>query len=253
MAVRNLDKANEVIREIKEIYPTGSITAKYIDTSKLSTVKEFAKDFIGEYDQLDVLINNAGIMMVPFSKTEDGFESQMGTNHLGHFALTGLLLPVITKTENSRIVNLSSGAQNLGSLNMLDDLNFENTKYNKNKAYGNSKLSNMLFSLELKEKLKGSSTKVTIAHPGWTNTPLQDNTWLKPLNRFFAIEVEQGCLSTLRAAFDENAQSGDYFGPEKKGFKQRYPAKDKGSKAAYNKEAARKLWTLSEQLTGIKY
>ena len=150
-----------------------------LDLANLESVKEFAKKFKEKYDRLDLLINNAGVMIPPYSKTADGFELQFGTNHLGHFALTGLLLDVLKNTADSRIVNVSSVAHKYGKLN-FDDLNWETRKYSAMKAYGDSKIANLYFTYELQNRLGNTHPMVTAAHPGWTATDLQRHSAVIP-------------------------------------------------------------------------
>ncbi|GGH50655.1 hypothetical protein GCM10008014_15910 [Paenibacillus silvae] len=172
---------------------------------------------VENYNRLDKLINNAGIMFGPYSKKVDGFENQFGTNHLGHFALTGLLMPLLKKTEASRVVVLSSLAHTMGNLD-LEDLNWEGRKYDNQKAYGDSKLACLYFTYELARRLnkEGDHPRITAAHPGWAATDLQRNsTLMSGMNKFFAQRVEMGVLPTLRAAFDENAKAVEFYGPSK--------------------------------------
>ena len=226
-----------------------------LDLSKLASIATFSQSILAEFDQLDVLINNAGIMACPYSKTADGFEIQMGTNHLSHFALTGQLLPLLQATDNSRVVNVSSMAHTMGNID-FSDLSWESRKYSTWRAYGDSKLANLYFTYELARKLKSSdnSPRVTAAHPGWTATELQRHSGSSNfLNRFFAQGVDIGALPTLRAGFDNDAQSGDYFGPS--GFMEMRgtPVKVKSNERSQNPDAAAKLWQRSEELTGISY
>ena len=193
--------------------------------------------------------------MPPYSKTADGFELQFGTNHLGHFALTGLLIDLIQSTSNSRIVNVSSGAHKYGNLN-FQDLNWENRKYKSMKSYGDSKIANMYFTYELNRKLEqnGNNPIVAAAHPGWTATELQRHAWLVDfLNNFFAQDITMGALPTLYAAVGADVKSGDYFGPS--GFMEMrgYPQKVKSNELSQNEEIAEKLWDVSEDLTGVSY
>ena len=174
---------------------------------------------------------------------------------MGHFALTGLLFDIIKKTKNSRIVNVSSGAHRYGNIN-FDDLNWENQKYKKWTAYGDSKIANLYFTYELQRKLgqNGSSTVVTAAHPGWTATELQRYSgFIKFLSGIYAMKIKQGALPTLRAAIDAAAQGGDYFGPD--GWKEikGFPVKVRSNKLSQDKTIAKKLWDVSEDLTGVKY
>ena len=174
MAARDLKKAESVKKEILNENKNAKIDIQELDLCSLESINSFTETINKKYKALDVLINNAGIMACPYSKTKDGFEIQMGTNHLGHFALTGLLLPLIKKTENSRIVNISSIAHKSGNID-FEDLNWEKRKYKSWGAYGDSKLANLYFTYELSRKLKlnKGNPKVLAAHPGWTTTELQ--------------------------------------------------------------------------------
>ncbi len=255
IAVRNLEKGKQALEKIKSQNPNADITVIHLDLADLSSIKKFGDDYKKQFSRLDLLINNAGVMIPPYSKTKDGFELQFGTNHLGHFALTALIFDLINKTPNSRIVNVSSSAHKYGNLN-FDDLNWEKRKYKSWNAYGDSKISNLYFTYELKTRLEQnqSNVKVTAAHPGWTATDLQRNSGLfEFLNRFFAMKPEKGALPTLRAAFDENAKSGDFFGPD--GFMEMngYPVKVDTNKLAKDTNIAKKLWNVSEELTGVKF
>lgn len=255
MAVRNISKAEKVKNEILTQFPQSNIIIQQLDLSSLDSIQQFSNQIINQFNHLDILINNAGIMMCPFSKTQDGFEIQMGTNHLGPFALTGHLMPLLQKTQNARIVSTSSIAHNQGNID-FSDINWGKRNYSTINAYGDSKLANLYFTYELSKKLKDNPNAPTIvaAHPGWTKTDLQKHSRLfRMLNPLFSQGVSMGVLPTLRAAFDPDAKSGDYFGPagfmEMKG----YPVKVKSNRLSRNKENARKLWTISEELTGVKY
>ena len=252
IAVRNLEKGNNAKLKIKNENSNADIEIMKLDLADLKSVKQFADYFKANFERLDILINNAGVMVPPYSKTKDGFELQMGTNHFGHFALTLQLLDLIKNTPNARIVNVSSTAHKAGNIN-FDDLNWENRKYSAWKAYGDSKIANLYFTQELGRKLSGTQTKVTSAHPGWTATDLQRNSGIfKFLNNFFAMKPEQGTLPTLRAATDEKVSSGDYFGPNGWLEMRGYPVKVGMKELAKNKKIAKKLWNVSEELTNIK-
>jgi NAD(P)-dependent dehydrogenase (short-subunit alcohol dehydrogenase family) len=253
LAVRSTDRGEDAAIEIRKEFPKSNVEVMKLDLSSLASVKSFAKEFQGRYEHLDFLINNAGVMVPPYTKTEDGFELQFGTNHLAHFALTGLLLPLLESTEDSRIVTISSVAHLTGDVN-FHDLAWEQRKYDAPKAYADSKIANLYFTYELARKLNKSSIKVLAAHPGWTSTNLQKNWRLfRLLNPFFAQKPEMGALPTLRAATDPDAQSGDYFGPSGWQEVRGYPKKVASNKRSNDKEIAEKLWRASEKLTGIKY
>jgi NAD(P)-dependent dehydrogenase (short-subunit alcohol dehydrogenase family) len=255
MAVRNTQKAEVVVKEILKDYPEAKIEISQLDLNSLDSVKSFVETFTKNNKQLDILINNAGVMMCPYSKTKDGFEIQMGVNHLGHFALTGLLMPLLMNTQSSRVVVTSSIAHKTGNIN-FDDINWESRQYNTNKAYSDSKLANLYFTHELVRKFKGveNAPLFTTAHPGWTKTELDRHSGTAEfLGNILAQKVEMGTLPSLRAATDINAQPGDFFGPKNFFEARGYPVKVKPNKMAKNEENAKKLWNLSEQLTGVKF
>lgn len=255
MAVRNVTKGESVADEIYKMYKGADIKVKELDLANLKSVRLFAEEMNREYKQIDTLINNAGIMMCPFSKTTDDFEIQMGTNHLGHFALTGLLMPLLKNGTDPRIVVTSSVAHKFGNIN-FSDINWEKRKYNTNRAYGDSKIANLYFAYELVRKFKedGTNIKVTASHPGWTKTELQRHTNLSGLlNNIFAQHVSMGTQPTLRAATDPTAESGDFFGPAKHFEMHGHPVKVKSNKLSQNREAWSRLWDISEQLTGVSY
>lgn len=255
LACRNAEKGQEAARRILAESPAGEVSFMQLDLSDLRNVEAFAARFTDQHDQLDLLILNAGVMVPPESKSAQGFELQFGVNHLGHFALTGALLPLVQATPGSRVVVVSSTAATRGIMN-FDDLNFEKRGYQAWPAYGQSKLANQLFTLELQRRLKAvdSSVLVTAAHPGWTATDLQRTSkTISFLNRFFAMKPPQGALPTLRAAVDPEASGGDYFGPN--GFLQMrgYPRSVDMVKRAKNAGDAVQLWEISEELTGVSY
>jgi NAD(P)-dependent dehydrogenase (short-subunit alcohol dehydrogenase family) len=255
LAVRNAKKGETVAGEIRQEYAAADVSVRELDLSSLESVSAFAKGIDRDYDRLDLLINNAGVMMCPYSTTQDGFEIQMGTNHLGHFALTGLLMPLLKKTGGSRIVALSSGAHALGNID-LSDLNWVTRNYNTQRAYGDSKLANLYFTYELARRLEsnGDNPRVTAAHPGWTATDLQRHSGLMRFaNLFFAQNVEMGALPTLRAAFDDGAEQGDFFGPEGMFHMRGHPVSHDSSKLSHDREIARRLWDASEELTGVRF
>lgn len=255
MAVRNVEKAKTVANEIISEFPNAKIEIRNLDLSSLKSIKSFADEFIANNNQLDILINNAGVMMSPYSKTEDGFELQMGTNHFGHFALTGHLMPILKTTNNSRLVVTSSVAHRQGDID-LKDINWENRKYKTGKAYGDSKLANIYFAYELERKLKNDSNApiISCSHPGWTKTELDRHSGLASfLGNIIAQTPEMGTLPTLRAATDENVKTGDYYGPARMMELRGNPILVKSTEDSHNEKIAKELWDLSETLTGVKY
>lgn len=251
IAVRNLTKGELAKSNILGQNKSVDVEVMKIDLSDLASVKSFAEEYKNKYKKLDLLINNAGVMIPPYSKTINGFELQMGTNHFGHFALTLQLLDTIQATPNSRIVNVASAAHKYGNIN-FDDLNWENRKYKSWRAYGDSKIANLYFTKELAARL--NKVIVTAAHPGWTATELQRHSGLFGfLNQFFAMKQDQGALPTLRAATDENTNSGDYFGPDGWQEWKGYPVKVDTNKLAKDTSVAKKLWDVSEELTKVKF
>jgi NAD(P)-dependent dehydrogenase (short-subunit alcohol dehydrogenase family) len=230
----------------------GQVEVRRLDLADLSSVREFAAGWSGD---LDVLVNNAGIMAVPAGRTADGFELQFGTNHLGHFALTNLLLPQVT----DRVVTLSSGLHSSGQI-VLDDLNWERRAYSATRAYAQSKLANLLFTLELQRRLTvaGSPVRATAAHPGWAATNLQTRSGSRVKdaamavgNRVAAVSSEQGALPTLFAAVAE-IPGGSYAGPS--GTLMRgAPTLAGRSPEASDAGLAHRLWTASAELTGIDF
>jgi NAD(P)-dependent dehydrogenase (short-subunit alcohol dehydrogenase family) len=255
IAARNTQKAEATAAEIRANHPNADISCRALDLSSLKSVAGFAESLSADVDRLDVLINNAGVMMCPYSKTEDGFEIQMGTNHLGHFALTGHLMPLLKKTAGARIVVLSSIAHRAGNFD-LADLNWETRKYKTGKAYGDSKIANLYFAYELTKRLAGDDNApvVTAAHPGWTATDLQRHSGPAAfLNPFLAQGVAMGTLPTLRAGFDQGAAPGDYFGPNKFFQMRGYPIKVTSNARSHDTQTADALWRKSEELTGVTF
>ncbi|MET8312861.1 oxidoreductase [Rhodococcus erythropolis] len=247
LACRDTTKADAVAAEIGR-----NAVVRKLDLSDLSSVRAFAD----ATEKVDVLVNNAGVMAVPFRRTVDGFEMQIGTNHLGHFALTGLLKDKLT----DRVVTMSSALHQLGTVD-LDDLNFERRKYNRWLAYGQSKLANLLFTYELQRRLaaSGSSLKALASHPGYASTNLQGHTesiqdkLMGIGNSIFAQSAEMGALPELWAATAPDAFGGSYIGPGGP-FEQRgYPKVVGSNKKSHDSKTASGLWTLSEKLTGVSF
>jgi NAD(P)-dependent dehydrogenase (short-subunit alcohol dehydrogenase family) len=253
LPVRDIEKGRRASQEITGKYPGAKIEVMNLDLTSLASIKSFVEAYSQEHAGLDILINNAGVMVPPYSKTEDGFELQFGTNHLGHFTLTGLLLPMLLKSENGRIVNVSSVAHRRGNIN-FDDLEWNQREYNAGQAYADSKIANLHFTSELASRLKDAGITVAAAHPGWTRTNLQKHHRVfTMLNPIFSQKPPMGALPTLRAAIDESVSSDDYYGPGGFGEIKGYPVKVDSTSLAKDKQIAKKLWDVSEKLTGIEY
>ena len=255
MAVRNAAKGREAAARIKKECPRADVDVMELDLADLSSVRKFAQDFTKRFSRLDLLINNAGVMVPPYGKTVDGFELQFGTNHLGHFALTVLLIDMLKKVSGSRIVTVSSGAHAFGMLD-FDDLNWEKRRYNAWQAYGDSKLANLYFTRELQRRLdeEGSDVLAVAAHPGWAATELQRHQWwVRLLNNFFAQPAGMGALPTLYAATASDVHGSEYFGPDGKGQMRGYPVKVQSSKRSRDMVVASRLWEVSEEMTGIRW
>ncbi|MBL6957147.1 MAG: SDR family NAD(P)-dependent oxidoreductase [Chlorobium phaeobacteroides] len=255
IAARDTAKGESAKEKLKKEYPEADVAVMKLDLADLQSVRKFSDDFSKRYSRLDLLINNAGVMAPPHGKTADGFELQFGTNHLGHFALTILLLEMLKKVPGSRVVTVSSGAHAFGMLD-FDDLNWEKRKYNKWQAYGDSKLANLYFTRELQRLLDQAGVNVfsVAAHPGWAATELQRyQGWLVLLNSFFAQPPGMGALPTLYAATAPDVHGGDFFGPDGFGEMRGYPVKVQSSRRSRDMDAARKLWEVSEKMTGIRW
>jgi protochlorophyllide reductase len=263
LACRDQGRADQAADRIRSAAPGADVRFVQLDLASLHSVRQAAGEILASWPRLDLLINNAGVMYVPFQRTEDGFELTFGTNHLGHFALTGLLLPRLLETQGSRVVTVSSVAHRYGEMH-FDDLMLT-SHYRPDPAYGQSKLANLLFSYELGGRLAaaGASTASLAAHPGvvltdlWRTSPRWQRALISPrlrlINSWAAQPVSQGALPTLRAATDPAAKGGEYYGPG--GFHEYtgYPVRVKSTAASHDPAAQRRLWDISEQLTGVRY
>ncbi|NMM47596.1 oxidoreductase [Marinigracilibium pacificum] len=260
MACRDLDKATMARSELQNNHKSALIDIIHLDLSDLNSVKKFSSEFNSKYDRLDLLINNAGVMFPPYQTTKQGFELQFGVNYLAHFLLTGLLIDKILKTENSRIITLSSLAHRWGDV-YFDDINFQRG-YDKRKAYGQSKLACLMFAYELQRRLSELSNKNTIslaAHPGISTTnlgrylPEFAQTIFKGIGPLIFNNPRQGAEPTVRAALDPHATGGEYYGPG--GFRE-YSGKpvlvDSNSNSK-DKYKANRLWKLSEKMTEFDF
>lgn len=259
MACRSRARAEAALLSLEKSEPAGKMIIMTLDLSSLESIEAFVQDFSSRFSQLDMLINNAGVMVPPFSRTKEGFELQFGTNHLGHFVLTGKLLPFLEKSDDARIVNVSSMAGKMGGI-QYDDPNYENRTYDKWQAYCQSKVSNLVFTKELLERLSvsGSKVKVFSAHPGWTSTDLQRHTLLaRIMNPLFAMKSWQGALPALFAATSDEAVPGKFYGPhgfmEMRGYPVEVNIESRRNKSAFSPENKNRLWSLSEKMTGFRW
>jgi NAD(P)-dependent dehydrogenase (short-subunit alcohol dehydrogenase family) len=257
MASRSMDKAERAHADLLKRVPGANVDLLRLDLGDLKSVHEFATAFNATYNRLDVLMNNAGVMIPPYGKTADGFETQFGTNHLGHFALTGLLLPKLLETSNSRIVNVSSSAY------MRAHIDFDNLQAEKGyqawAAYGQSKLANILFTLELQRKLDAACVDVisVASHPGYAATNLQSHAsgvmgLVMPVLRPIMFQsAEMGATYQLYAATAPGVKGSEFYGPRFTG--RGAVVKVEVNAQGKNTADAARLWQISEQLTGVRY
>jgi hypothetical protein len=264
LACRDPAKARGAVDAIRAEHSGASLESMPLDLASLESVRRFASDFSARHAKLDVLCNNAGVMAIPYRKTADGFEMQLGTNHLGHFALTGLLLDRLLAAPGARVVNVSSTAHKMGRMD-FDDLQSERG-YRKWIAYGQSKLANLLFTYELQRRLeRAAAAAMSVAcHPGYSATNLQAvgpqmsgsalmASVMQLGNRLLSQSAAMGALPTLYAATSADVHGADYIGPD--GFFENtgYPQKTTSSGRSHDRDAASRLWTISEELTGVRY
>ncbi|WP_100470074.1 SDR family NAD(P)-dependent oxidoreductase [Mycobacteroides abscessus] len=258
LAVRNAEKGKAAAAAITAAHSSADVTLQSLDLSSLESVRRASDELKGRYDKIDLLINNAGVMWTEKSSTADGFELQFGTNHLGHYALTGLLLERLLPVEGSRVVTVSSIGHRIRADIHFDDLQWERD-YDRVAAYGQSKLANLLFTYELQRRLAGTNTVALAAHPGGSNTELARNSplWVRAVFDVVAPVLVQGAdmgaLPTLRAATDPAALGGQYYGPD--GFMEQRgnPKVVASSEQSYNLDLQRRLWSVSEELTDVVF
>ncbi len=261
LAVRNLEKGNLALARIVAAHPHADVTLQELDLSSLASVRAAAAALRKAYPRIDLLINNAGVMWTPKQLTDDGFEMQFGTNHLGHFALTGLLLDNLLPVRGSRVVTVSSMGHRLRAAIHFDDLQWEQ-RYDRIAAYGQSKLANLMFTYELQRRLAARDQPTTMAlaaHPGGSNTELARNLpgIFKPavavLGPLLFQGAAMGSLPTLRAATDPGVVGGQYYGPDGFGEQRGHPKVVSSSAQSHDEDLQRRLWTVSEELTGVTY
>ncbi|MBP6802970.1 MAG: SDR family oxidoreductase [Chloroflexi bacterium] len=264
MACRNLTKGQQAAEQIRQIAPEAELVLRSLDLADLASVRAFSKAVQAEYTELDLLINNAGVMALPYRQTADGFEMQFGTNHLGHFALTGLLLERLLAAPAGRVVTVSSMLHRSGQMN-FDDLQGQQT-YNKRAAYGQSKLANLLFAYELQRRLTAVSANLisVAAHPGYAATNLQDagpamensavqRQVMRLANKVMAQSQAMGALPLLYAATAVDVNGGDFIGPDGFGGMRGYPAHVQSSERSHDLATAVRLWDVSVALTDVHY
>jgi NAD(P)-dependent dehydrogenase (short-subunit alcohol dehydrogenase family) len=260
LACRNVTKGGACRREIADAAPHASLEVAELDLGSLASVRGFAESFADRHEGPDLLINNAGVMAPPRSETADGFELQFGTNHLGHFGLTGLLIGGMEGREDARVVTVTSPAHWYGRVD-FEDLHGER-RYGRWRAYGQSKVANLLFALELDRRLRLAGWRVQslAAHPGYAATKLQstgptglDGAVMAVTNRLFAQSAEMGALPTLYAATYPGLEGGTLIGPGGIGEQRGHPKPVPPRGRALDEALARRLWTVSEQLTGVRF
>ena len=258
IAVRDVEKGRAAVAKISGVHPAADVSVLELDLSSLASVRQAAARLRAEHDRIDLLLNNAGVMYTPRASTVDGFELQFGTNHLGHFAFTGLVLDRIRGVVGSRIVSVSSVGHRILSAIDFDDLTFEKG-YNRVAAYGRSKLANLLFTYGLERRLReaGAATAALAAHPGVASTEL--GRYIPPLAfiakyaPWMAQSPRMGALATLRAATDPTAVGGQFFGPKGIGEIMGHPVVVTSSRRSHERALQDRLWTVSEDLTGVTF
>lgn len=261
MACRDEHRGREALERLRSRYANASVELRILDISSLSSVENFALSFIEAYERLDLFVQNAGIMMVPYAQTADGFESQMATNHLGHFALTGRLLPLIRNAPGARVVTVSSVAHRRGDCPSVDPFYTSKQGYRTFPAYARSKLANLLFAYELQRRFDSHFVDgmALSAHPGFSRTNLFSHFlggWAGKLDawmKWIAQSPAEGALPTLRAACDPEAKGGEYFGPSGFGEWTGHPVRVKSTRRSHDRQKALDLWVASEEATGVRY
>ena len=258
VASRSVENGRAAAKEIAAVVGGPAPEVHPLDLASLESVRSFAEQFAG--GRVDLLVNNAGVMMTPHRTTSDGFELQLGTNHLGHFALTGLLLEAVERSDSGRIATLSSNEHKAGRID-FDDLQSK-SGYSPRGAYQRSKLANAVFAVELDRRLRaaGATAISVFAHPGYSATNLQSSgptgvakAAMAIANRVFAQSAERGALPTLYAATAPGVQGGEYYGPDGWGEMRGSPKRVRAIPEAYDPDLGRRLWETSEELTGVRY
>ena len=263
MACRSVERGEDAADEIREEVPDAPVEVRELDLASLDSVEDFADGFIQDHDALDVLCNNAGVMAIPRTETKDGFETQFGVNHLGHFALTAHLSDLVVSTDRARVVTTSSGAHERGTIDFEDPHGED--EYTKWGAYAQSKLANLLFAFELQRRFEDADVdaKSVGVHPGYAATDLQRRGpemegsrlklgVMKAMNAVLAQSAERGALPILYGATAE-LEGGEYVGPGGFMNMRGYPEVQEPNERARDKETAERLWEVSEELTGVEF
>ncbi|GAB3207212.1 SDR family NAD(P)-dependent oxidoreductase [Marinactinospora endophytica] len=264
LAVRNTEAGENAARTIRSTVPRADVTVRALDLASLDSVRGFAERVAGDLDRVDLLVNNAGVVILgPRRITADGFELHLGTNQLGHFALTGLLLPLLERGRESRVVSLSSISHKPAHLD-FEDLMFER-RWDASAAYGASKLATTAFGIELDRRLRAAGSPVisVLAHPGVSRSNLVPRAWAErgwvgriATSLFLTLSTqptEQGALPQLRAATASDVQGGQFFGPGGRNERRGDPVEVKASTEALDPLVGQRLWAVSEALTGVSY
>jgi NAD(P)-dependent dehydrogenase (short-subunit alcohol dehydrogenase family) len=256
LAVRDIEKGKRAAARIGGTTPGADVIIQPLDLTSLDSIRAAADELRANHPRIDLLINNAGVMFTPQQTTRDGFELQFATNHLGHFALTGLLLEQMLPVPGSRVVTVSSTAHRIQARINFDDLQGQRS-YSRVGAYSQSKLANLMFTYELQRRLSDADTTIAVAaHPGLAHTDLTRNS--PPIAALFYQRVlsqnaAMGALPTLRAATDPDVRGGQYYGPGGLLGARGYPTPAHSSKQSHDTAIQRRLWTISEQLTGVTF
>jgi NAD(P)-dependent dehydrogenase (short-subunit alcohol dehydrogenase family) len=258
MACRNEGKGNAAIERIRAVAPDANVELLSLDLADLESIRAVAEKVNATDEPLDLLINNAGVMAIPYRTTVDGFEMQFGTNHLGHFALTGLLIDRLNTSPDARVVTVSSQGHRMGRI-AFDDLAAEKG-YHRWLRYGQSKVANLLFTYELQRRLAahGAGTIAVACHPGNARTELARDAgalmrFFQPTANYFSQSAAIGALATLRAAVDPEVAGGDYYGPDGAGQAQGRPVRVHSNAYSHRLDVAAELWLVSEEMTGVHY
>ena len=259
LAVRDLEKGKRAAARIVDSAPGSDVTVQQLDLASLESVRAAAEELRGRLPRIDLLVNNAGVMYTPKRTTRDGFEMQFGTNHLGHFALTGLLLDRLLPVAGSRVVTVSSIGHRIRAQIHFDDLQWERS-YGRAAAYGQSKLANLMFTYELQRRLAANGTTIAAAaHPGGSSTELDRNlpapvrAVSRVLQPILAQNAAMGALPVLRAATAPEVRGGQYYGPDSWGQSRGYPTLVSSSALSHDSALQRRLWAVSEELTGVTF